>query len=82
MPLTDRERVDLEALSSGQLSDAMEALNLPRSVTDIGRHAARRLRNTAAMLAAAGLDSESDYATDIAVELELRFGPPDEDHTA
>jgi len=32
MPLTDRERADLEALSSGQLSDAMEALNLPRSV--------------------------------------------------
>ena len=32
MPLTDRERADLEALSSGQLSDAMEALSLPRSV--------------------------------------------------
>lgn len=32
MPLTDQERVDLEALSSGQLSDAMEALNLRRSV--------------------------------------------------
>src|SRR5262249_55983606 len=32
MPLTDRERADLEALSSGQISDAMEALSLPRSV--------------------------------------------------
>ena len=32
MPLTDHERADLEALSSGQLSDAMEALNLRRSV--------------------------------------------------
>ena len=32
MPLTDQERADLEALSSGQLSDAMEALNLRRSV--------------------------------------------------
>jgi 4-hydroxy-4-methyl-2-oxoglutarate aldolase len=32
MPLTDRERADLEAMSSGQLSDAIEALNLPRSV--------------------------------------------------
>jgi hypothetical protein len=27
MPLTDRERADLEAMSSGQISDAMEALN-------------------------------------------------------
>jgi regulator of RNase E activity RraA len=32
MPLTDQERADLEALNSGQLSDAMEALNLRRSV--------------------------------------------------
>ena len=32
MPLTDQERADLEALSSGQLSDAMEGLNLRRSV--------------------------------------------------
>ena len=32
MPLTDQERADLEVLSSGQLSDAMEALNLRRSV--------------------------------------------------
>ena len=32
MPLTDQERADLEALTSGQISDAMEALNLPRSV--------------------------------------------------
>jgi len=32
MPLTDAERADLEALSSGQLSDAMEVLNLRRSV--------------------------------------------------
>ena len=32
MPLTDQERADLEALSSGQISDAMEALNLRRSV--------------------------------------------------
>jgi len=32
MPLTDQERADLEALTSGQLSDAMEALNLRRSV--------------------------------------------------
>jgi len=32
MPLTDEERADLEAMSSGQLSDAMEALNLRRSV--------------------------------------------------
>jgi regulator of RNase E activity RraA len=32
MPLTEQERADLEALSSGQLSDAMEALNLRRSV--------------------------------------------------
>jgi 4-hydroxy-4-methyl-2-oxoglutarate aldolase len=32
MPLTDQERADLEALHSGQLSDAMEALNLRRSV--------------------------------------------------
>jgi regulator of RNase E activity RraA len=32
MSLTVQERADLEALSSGQLSDAMEALNLPRSV--------------------------------------------------
>lgn len=32
MPLTDQERADLEALSSGQVSDAMEALNLRRSV--------------------------------------------------
>jgi 4-hydroxy-4-methyl-2-oxoglutarate aldolase len=32
MPLTDQERTDLAALSSGQLSDAMEALNLRRSV--------------------------------------------------
>jgi hypothetical protein len=28
MPLTDQERTDLEALTSGQVSDAMEALNL------------------------------------------------------
>ena len=32
MPLTDQERADLEALSSGQISDAMEALTLRRSV--------------------------------------------------
>jgi 4-hydroxy-4-methyl-2-oxoglutarate aldolase len=32
MPLTDQERGDLEGLSSGQISDAMEALNLRRSV--------------------------------------------------
>jgi 4-hydroxy-4-methyl-2-oxoglutarate aldolase len=32
MPLTDQERTDLEALSSGQVSDAMETLNLRRSV--------------------------------------------------
>src|SRR5712692_8375524 len=32
MPLTDQERIDLEALTSGQVSDAMEALNLRRSV--------------------------------------------------
>ena len=32
MPLTDQERADLEALSSGQISDAMEVLNLRRSV--------------------------------------------------
>jgi len=32
MPLTDDERADLEAMSSGQISDAMEALNLRRSV--------------------------------------------------
>ena len=32
MPLIDQERADLQALSSGQLSDAMEALNLRRSV--------------------------------------------------
>jgi 4-hydroxy-4-methyl-2-oxoglutarate aldolase len=32
MPLTDQERADLEAMSSGQISDAMEALNLRRSV--------------------------------------------------
>lgn len=32
MPLTDQERAELEALNSGQLSDAMEALNLRRSV--------------------------------------------------
>src|SRR5437762_10447937 len=32
MPLTDRERADLEALSSGQISDAMETLNLRRAV--------------------------------------------------
>ena len=32
MPLTDQERADLETLSSGQISDAMEALNLRRSV--------------------------------------------------
>src|SRR5262245_30753256 len=32
MPLTDQERADLEALTSGQVSDAMEALNLRRSV--------------------------------------------------
>jgi 4-hydroxy-4-methyl-2-oxoglutarate aldolase len=32
MPLTDRERAELEALTSGQVSDAMEALNLRRSV--------------------------------------------------
>ena len=32
MPLTSQERADLEAMSSGQVSDAMEALNLRRSV--------------------------------------------------
>jgi 4-hydroxy-4-methyl-2-oxoglutarate aldolase len=32
MPLTDQERADLEAMSSSQISDAMEALNLRRSV--------------------------------------------------
>src|SRR5215467_1440198 len=32
MSLTDQERVDLEALRSGQISDAMEELNLRRSV--------------------------------------------------
>jgi 4-hydroxy-4-methyl-2-oxoglutarate aldolase len=32
MPLTDQERAQLEAMSSGQVSDAMEALNLRRSV--------------------------------------------------
>jgi 4-hydroxy-4-methyl-2-oxoglutarate aldolase len=32
MPLTNQERADLEALNSGQVSDAMEALNLRRSV--------------------------------------------------
>lgn len=32
MPLTDQERADLQALSSGQISDAMEALHLRRSV--------------------------------------------------
>lgn len=32
MALTEQERTDLEALSSGQISDAMEALNLRRSV--------------------------------------------------
>jgi 4-hydroxy-4-methyl-2-oxoglutarate aldolase len=32
MPLTDQERAELEALTSGQVSDAMEALNLRRSV--------------------------------------------------
>ncbi len=32
MPLTIEERADLEAMSSGQISDAMEALNLRRSV--------------------------------------------------
>ncbi len=32
MPLTDQERIDLETLTSGQVSDAMEALNLRRSV--------------------------------------------------
>ena len=32
MPLTNEERADLEAMSSGQISDAMEALNLRRSV--------------------------------------------------
>ena len=32
MPLMDQERADLEAMSSGQISDAMEALNLRRSV--------------------------------------------------
>ncbi len=32
MPLTDEERADLEAMSSGMLSDAMEALDLRRSV--------------------------------------------------
>jgi 4-hydroxy-4-methyl-2-oxoglutarate aldolase len=32
MPLTDEERAQLEAMSSGQVSDAMEALNLRRSV--------------------------------------------------
>jgi 4-hydroxy-4-methyl-2-oxoglutarate aldolase len=32
MSLTDSERADLEAMSSGQISDAMEVLNLRRSV--------------------------------------------------
>ena len=32
MPLTDQERVDFEALASGQISDAMESLGLRRSV--------------------------------------------------
>jgi regulator of RNase E activity RraA len=32
MPLTDQERSDLEALTSGQVSDAMDALGLQRSV--------------------------------------------------
>lgn len=32
MPVTDQERAQLEAMSSGQVSDAMEALNLRRSV--------------------------------------------------
>jgi 4-hydroxy-4-methyl-2-oxoglutarate aldolase len=32
MQLTDQERIDLEALTSGQVSDAMEMLNLRRSV--------------------------------------------------
>jgi len=32
MPLTDQERTDLQAMSSGQISDAMEALNMRRSV--------------------------------------------------
>jgi 4-hydroxy-4-methyl-2-oxoglutarate aldolase len=32
MPLTDQERADLQAMSSGQISDAMEALNMRRSV--------------------------------------------------
>jgi len=32
MPLTDQERAELESLTSGQVSDAMEALNLRRSV--------------------------------------------------
>jgi|SRR5262245_16750129 len=31
MPLTNQDRTDLEALTSGQVSDAMEALNLRRS---------------------------------------------------
>src|SRR5262249_11919172 len=31
MPLTDEERADLEAMSSGQISDAMETLNRRRS---------------------------------------------------
>ena len=32
MPLTVKERADLEGMTSGQISDAMEALNLRRSV--------------------------------------------------
>ena len=32
MPLTARERAELEAMTSGQISDAMEALSLRRSV--------------------------------------------------
>ena len=32
MPLTDQERADLEAMSSSQISDAMETLNMRRSV--------------------------------------------------
>jgi 4-hydroxy-4-methyl-2-oxoglutarate aldolase len=32
MPVTDQEHAQLEAMSSGQVSDAMEALNLRRSV--------------------------------------------------
>jgi len=32
MPLTDEERADLEGMNSGQISDAMEMLKLPRSV--------------------------------------------------